>query len=147
MRKGISPLVATVLLIAITMAVAAVLANWVQTYTEEALPQSNCIGGQVGVISGEYPYYDDVNNKIVAVVEAKFVELSDFGFVILMWDDTVRTYDSSTVITLQPGTIGTITASTTGTSYPALVYGDVRNIQITTSCPDVKSGWYELQTP
>ena len=44
MRKGISPLVASVLLIAITIAIAAVLANWVSTYTEETLPTTSCIG-------------------------------------------------------------------------------------------------------
>jgi len=142
MRKGISPLIATVLLIAITMAVAAVLANWVQTYTETALPTTNCIGGQVGVISSEYPYWDSTNTRIVAVVEAKFVELSDFKFVVLMNDDTVNTYDA-TIITLQPGTIGTIKTTTADTS--TLVPTDVRTVKILTSCPDVKSGWYTLQ--
>ncbi|MEM5773140.1 MAG: archaellin/type IV pilin N-terminal domain-containing protein [Candidatus Aenigmatarchaeota archaeon] len=39
--KGISPLVASVLLIAITMSVAGILAFWVSSYTTQTLPKIN----------------------------------------------------------------------------------------------------------
>lgn len=39
--KGISPLVASVLLIAITMSIAGILAFWVSSYTTQTLPQMN----------------------------------------------------------------------------------------------------------
>jgi flagellin-like protein len=39
--KGISPLVASVLLIAITMSIAGILAYWVSTYTTSTLPSLN----------------------------------------------------------------------------------------------------------
>lgn len=39
--KGISPLVASVLLIAITMSIAGILAFWVSSYTSSALPKMN----------------------------------------------------------------------------------------------------------
>lgn len=39
--KGISPLVATVLLIAITMSIAGILAFWVSSYTAQTLPPIN----------------------------------------------------------------------------------------------------------
>jgi len=39
--KGISPLVASVLLIAITMSVAGILAFWVSSYTSQTLPKTN----------------------------------------------------------------------------------------------------------
>lgn len=39
--KGISPLVASVLLIAITMSVAGILAFWVSSYTTQTLPKTN----------------------------------------------------------------------------------------------------------
>ncbi|MEM5766049.1 MAG: archaellin/type IV pilin N-terminal domain-containing protein [Candidatus Aenigmatarchaeota archaeon] len=39
--KGISPLVATVLLIAITMSVAGILAFWVSSFTSQTLPKYN----------------------------------------------------------------------------------------------------------
>jgi flagellin-like protein len=39
--KGISPLVASVLLIAITMSVAGILAFWVSSYTSQTLPKVN----------------------------------------------------------------------------------------------------------
>ncbi|MEM5854318.1 MAG: archaellin/type IV pilin N-terminal domain-containing protein [Candidatus Aenigmatarchaeota archaeon] len=41
MMKGISPLVASVLLIAITMSVAGILAFWVSSYTGQTLPKVN----------------------------------------------------------------------------------------------------------
>lgn len=40
-RKGISPLVASVLLIAITMSIAGMLAYWASTYVSTALPGKN----------------------------------------------------------------------------------------------------------
>jgi len=41
MQKGLSPLVATVLLVAITMTIAAVLAYWASTFTKGSLPPEN----------------------------------------------------------------------------------------------------------
>ncbi len=140
MRKGISPLVASVLLIAITMAIAAVLASWVSTYTEEALPTTSCIGGDIGIISAEYPKWTS-DNTILAVVEARYVTLNDFSFVVLMDDDTVETVDDVNNLELAPGTIGTIETANLGVGYN----DSVRSVQILTNCPDVKSGWYSLK--
>jgi flagellin-like protein len=41
MRKGISPLVATVLLIAATMSIAGILAYWASNFAKSALPEAN----------------------------------------------------------------------------------------------------------
>src|SRR3989338_4186507 len=47
-KKGVSPLIATVLLIAVTMAIAGVMATWATTFTagkvEEANIGADCIG-------------------------------------------------------------------------------------------------------
>ena len=140
MRKGISPLVASVLLIAITIAIAAILANWVSTYTEEALPTTSCIGGDIAVISAEYPKWT-ASNTILAVVEAKHVKLSDFKIVVLLDDDSVKTYDDKTGLSLDAGTIGTIETENLDSGYN----DTIKSVYILTSCADIKSSLYSLK--
>ncbi|MDD5416782.1 MAG: hypothetical protein PHU12_02285 [Candidatus Aenigmarchaeota archaeon] len=132
MAKGISPLVATVLLIAITMAIAAILANWATTYTENALPSTSCVGGTVRFVSSDYPKWE--NSRIVAVIEARYVTLNKFKFAVLMNDDTVNTYNDVNNLELEPGTIGTIKTDTLSISE-----SNVKAVQILTSCSDVKT--------
>ncbi|MGC8993419.1 MAG: archaellin/type IV pilin N-terminal domain-containing protein [Candidatus Aenigmatarchaeota archaeon] len=59
--KGISPLVATVLLIAITMTLAGVIALWGSSFVRTSLPTENqtqtvqaCTGGSIKLISSSY---------------------------------------------------------------------------------------------
>ncbi len=60
-RRGVSPLIAAVLLIAFTMAVAAILTAWVTTFTQEqtsqlgnqSSEQIDCSFGQISVFSSE----------------------------------------------------------------------------------------------
>ncbi len=61
MSKGISPLVATVLLIAVTMALAGVVALWGSSFVRTGLPGENkteelqaCAGGSIKLISSSY---------------------------------------------------------------------------------------------
>jgi len=140
MRKGISPLVASVLLIAITIAIAGILASWVSSYTQEALPTTACIGGQVGVVSSDYPYWD--GSEVIAVVEATNVPLSDFKIVVLMNDDSVYTFEDNEGLSLEAGGIGKI--MTDGASDLIDNVDNVWAVQIATNCPEVKSGWYDL---
>jgi len=140
MKKGISPLVASVLLIAITIAIAGILASWVSSYTEEALPTTSCIGGDIAVVSADYPYWDGTG--IVAVVEATSVRLTDIKFAILMVDDKVHTIEDTEGLVLEPGAIGTIKTGDISTLIPD--EDEIWAVQITTNCPNVKSGWYNL---
>ena len=133
MKKGISPLVASVLLIAITIAIAAILANWVSTYTEEALPQTSCVGGSISFVSADYPKWTG-SSTVLAVVEARYVALHSFKFAVLMNDDSVNTYEDFNELSLDAGTIGTIEATPIG-----IVKDDIKAVQILTSCPDVKT--------
>ena len=133
MKKGISPLVASVLLIAITIAIAAILANWVSTYTEEALPQTSCVGGSISFVSADYPKWT-TGNTVLAVVEARYVALHSFKFAVLMNNDSVLTYEDDNELSLDAGTIGTIEATPVG-----IVKDDIKAVQILTSCPDVKT--------
>jgi flagellin-like protein len=61
MLKGISPLVATVLLIAITMTLAGIVAFWGSSFVRTSLPSENqtqtlqaCTGGSIKLISSSY---------------------------------------------------------------------------------------------
>lgn len=71
-RKGVSPLIAAVLLIAFTMAVAAILTAWVTTFTQEQTDalgnkseeQIDCSFGQISIFSS-----DDNVNWVNASVE------------------------------------------------------------------------------
>jgi flagellin-like protein len=61
MQKGISPLVATVLLIAITMTLAGIVAFWGSSFVRTGLPTENqtqilqaCSGGSIKLISSSY---------------------------------------------------------------------------------------------
>ena len=96
-------------------------------------------------VSADYPYWDATNQEIVAVVEATSVPLTDFRFAVLMIDDEVVTYDALDLdgdeVYIEAGGIDTIRADV-GED----IYDDVWAVQILTSCPDVKSGWYELVT-
>jgi flagellin-like protein len=61
MQKGISPLVATVLLIAITMTLAGIVAFWGSSFVRTSLPTENqtqtlqaCSGGSIKLVSSSY---------------------------------------------------------------------------------------------
>lgn len=134
MKKGISPLVASVLLIAITIAIAAILANWVSTYTEEALPETSCVGGSISFVSADYPKWTD-GNTILAVVEARYVSLHSFKFAVLLNDDSVTIYEDLNELSLEAGTIGTIETIV----FDPAVENTISSVQIFTSCSDVKT--------
>jgi len=77
--KGISPIIASVLLIAITMSIAVVLAAYVTSYTREATTSipSACIGGALFFVSGS-PVLNTTDCKITASIEGQFVSLNNF---------------------------------------------------------------------
>jgi len=80
MLKGISPLVATVLLIAITMTLAGIVAFWGSSFVRTTLPTENqtqtmqaCVGGSIKLISQSYnsttnvlslTFYNDGTQKL-----------------------------------------------------------------------------------
>ena len=135
--KGISPLVASVLLIAITMAVAAILANYVSTLTTETLGNlPTCIGGSVNFASADYPKWDDSTSSIVAVVEAQSVSLGRFKFAVTLSNDTVATFDDTRGQAIPAGAIGDIR---TQNSLP-FAETDVRTVTVLTNCSNVKAG-------
>lgn len=141
MKKGISPLVASVLLIAITMAVAAILANWATTTTTQTLQASRvtCIGGNINYISADYPKID--SSRIKAVVEGQYIPLGDFKVEVIYNNDTLRTYDIVDEPTggLAAGSATTLTSEVVGSS------SDIKQVRITTNCSNVQTAWTALR--
>jgi flagellin-like protein len=132
--KGISPIIASVLLIAITMSIAVVLAAYVTSYTRQATASipSACIGGAL-FISGNPKC---TSGTLKVTVEGQFVKLSTFT--IDVRDATTKAFIKSVVASgnaLAPGDIGELTA-TLGTDCTTS-----NEIRVSTDCFNVKTDW------
>lgn len=137
--KGISPLIASVLLIAITMALAAILATFVSNYTRQQLSSlPSCVGGTLLFSTADYPKLN--GNSVVSVVEAGNVELKDFTIEATDSNDFV-TRQNVTGVTIPAGGSGTVSADFTGSG---LVVGNKVRI-IAVNCPSVKTDWTSLK--
>jgi flagellin-like protein len=140
--KGVSPLVASVLLIVITMGVAAVLATFVSSYTRQTLETTlpTCIGGDIVYVSANYPKWDDSTKKIIAVIEAQNVPLGDFKFDVILNNDTAFSLTDVQGLSLAPGATGTIIS-------PSLTVSktDIKQVRISTNCSNVKTEWATLR--
>lgn len=139
--KGISPLIASVLLIAITMTLAAILASFVSTYTQSQLgAMPSCVGGTIRFATAAYP---DLNasNYIIAVIEVGGVDLNDFDIEVIDTDGNVVRHDASPTTTISAGRSGRIEADFSADNVAA---GDDTRV-IAGNCPDVKTGWVDLK--
>lgn len=73
-RKGVSPLIAAVLLIAFTMAIAAILTAWIASFTQEQRDNSKVFEKKISCaysnieIDDEYSKFDKVNNIFYAFI-------------------------------------------------------------------------------
>jgi flagellin-like protein len=137
--KGISPLIASVLLIAITMTLAAILATFVSNYTRQQLSSlPSCVGGTLTFVR-DYPKLNV--DTMVAAVESENVQLEDFTVEGINAAGTV-TRVSVTGVTIPAGSSGTISADFSGAG---LVVGDKVRI-IAVNCPSVKTDWMSLKS-
>ena len=137
--KGLSPLVATALLIAITISVAIVLANFVSQYTTQTLSTlPTCVGGSINFATPAYPKWD--SGSIVALVEAQFTDLGNFKVEVLKTDDTVVRFDNTNVLSLPAGSTGRIDSGATN-----LQQIDVKQVRILTNCSNVRTEWAALR--
>ncbi|NIM47261.1 MAG: type IV pilin [Candidatus Aenigmarchaeota archaeon] len=136
--KGISPIIASVLLIAITMSIAVVLAAYVTTYTREATEAipSACIGGAL-FFTETSPTYDSGTCEITAGIEAQFVDLN--GFVVQTDRGGVISNQPTTGVTeLDAGDAGTVYADLGISPCPT----DVDYVRVTTAnCFNVRTAW------
>jgi len=137
--KGISPLIASVLLIAITMTLAAILATFVSNYTRQqlsALP--SCVGGTLVFATNDYPKIS--GTTITAVVEAENVNLAGF---------TIEAINSTGQVASNDGGSSTINAGSAGTvsaiGFTGYAAGDKARV-IAKNCPTVKTDWVTLKS-
>jgi flagellin-like protein len=141
MTKGISPLVASVLLIAITMAIAAILANYVSGLTRQTLGGlPTCIGGSVNYISSAYPQWDYGNSRVIGIVEAQSVPLGGFKFEILLTNSTIINSADTQGLSLAPGSSGTVISSTL-----PLTRAEISQVRITTNCSNARTDFDSLK--
>jgi flagellin-like protein len=134
--KGISPIIASVLLIAITMSIAVVLAAYVTSYTREAtqnLPTA-CVGGALYFVTGS-PQLSTTDCKITASVESQFVELSSFKIDVNRNGVITSGLSTTGASSLAPGDSGTVFATL---STPCT---DVSYVRVSTNCYNVKTDW------
>jgi len=138
--KGISPLIASVLLIAITMTLAAILASFVSTYTQQQLATlPTCVGGIITFATADYPKLD--TGHIVAVIDIGSVDLSDFKIESINSTGDVNTKTATGATLLNAGESGTIRADFSGLGVAA---GDDTRV-VAGNCPDVKTSWVPLK--
>jgi len=116
-RKGISPLIAAILLIAFTLAVATFLSTWSTQFTKERTEEFSKVGKELSSqcqyanLQIETAIYDEVDDKIVAVVwNMGKTDLSNFQFLIYYSDVNISTLSpTDSNITLSTGDFHTFT--------------------------------------
>ena len=140
--KGVSPLIASVLLIAITMTLAAILASFVSNYTREQLSSlPSCVGGTLVYSSADYPKWVTASNAVIAVVEAENVDLEDFTFEVLLTNDTLINSDDTVGTPISAGSAGTVRSGNLGVSQ-----SEVSTVRIVAgNCAGVKTDWSALR--
>jgi flagellin-like protein len=138
--KGVSPLIASVLLIAITMTLAAILASFVSSYTQQQLSSlPACVGGTITFATADYPSYQA--GEIVAVIDVGSVDLSGFIIESINSTEHVNSITATGSTSISAGSSGTIRGDFSGLG---AAVGD-RTRVVAGNCPDVKTGWINLK--
>lgn len=137
MRKGISPLVAAVLLIAATMGIATILTYWASTFIKSSLPEvanqsySPCLYADFNIYSCSYTNSTPTKGNVTLILKNVMdVELRNLTATVFYPGGNIKTYN------LQPDNI------LPKNIYKAFTIVDVdlpySKIVITTHCPYVE---------
>ncbi|MBN2202621.1 MAG: type IV pilin [Candidatus Aenigmarchaeota archaeon] len=138
--KGVSPLIASVLLIAITMTLAAILASFVSSYTQQSLSElESCVGGTITFTTADYPQLS--GSMIVAIIDVSSVDMSGFKIEAINSTGDVNTVTATGATSISAGSSGTIRADFSGTG--VIVGNRVR--VVAGNCPDVRTTWVNLK--
>ena len=151
MKKGISPLIAVVLLIAGTFTVAAILVKWGETRVrgevtkfEAKAKEFECFYGAISLISDDYPKV--VSDRIIAVIEVAGVPLGDFTFEVLYNDtgiEKVKVLKDTENLALSPGRVGTIISE--NLTENGINSEDILKVRIGSNCSEVKTEWLQVK--
>ena len=134
MLKGISPLVAVVLLVAVVMSIAGILAFWATQFTRQRIEQferetqeAECQFADFDVFKCSY---DSNTSKITLILQnIRRVDLENLtAFVI---------YQNDSIIPEEGYSLGKLEANRIKTFNLENVSSDYREILITTHCPEV----------
>lgn len=131
LMKGISPIVAAVLLIAITMTVSGVLAYWSSTFVSTSLPTENVTTAQCRVAQFEFlncRYNSTAQAIVFSLNNVRTVDLPNLTAFVEYSNGTVASGVSLSQ-SLPSGTIRSYSVSG--------VTSDFSNLIIKTSCPDL----------
>ena len=132
-RKGISPLIAAVLLIAFTMAVAGILTAWVTTFTQDTADQVGEDGEQtVSCSFGGLSIYEAVHGEdlMVSVANTGTVDFEEVNVAAFLEDGSTEqsTIDGG----ISSGSVESINIEDVGSE------DEVDSVRATsTECPDV----------
>ena len=134
-RKGISPLIAAVLLIAFTMSVAAMLTAWVTTFTEERTSSVSNRSEQVfqcsygGLSIYDAIYHSDSNETDITVANTGTFDFKNVT--VHVFDDGGSVINKGYIDTLSTADVKTISIDTDVETKPARVRAISKN------CPKV----------
>ncbi|MBU3957926.1 MAG: hypothetical protein KKB25_02540 [Nanoarchaeota archaeon] len=144
LRKAISPLIATVLLISFTFTIAAILAGWGQNIVTQSAGKSEKIQQQFTACNGGVIQFVDTGlqnpmldgNRIKAQIKVDGVPLGNFTFVVFLSGlETVYLSDSSgTSLAPGPRNIGTVVSQPTD-----ITRENISSVMITSNCSDAKT--------
>lgn len=133
-------MIASVLLIAITMTLAAILASFVSTYTQSQLTaMPSCVGGTIRFATADYPR-NTSTSVIAAVIEVGGVQLKDFYIEVINNTGSVLRSGKITK-TINAGQTERIEGTFSDTNFAP---GDNTRV-MSDNCPDVKTGWVALK--
>ena len=151
MKKGISPLIAVVLLIAASVTVAAILASWAKSYSlgqigqfEKKTGEFECGAGVISFISDEYPKL--VNDQIVAIIEVAGVPLGNFSFEVIYEDkgiENVAVLKDIRGVSIKPGRVDVIVSE--NLTDKGLNPSSIKKVRILSNCSEVKTEWRSLK--
>jgi flagellin-like protein len=151
-KRGLSPLIAAVLLVAFTVAIAAFLATWSKSYTEtqalavekETVAKLACGKAGLRIKACAFVKVPNENNYTVRLLarNAGSLKLGNLKVVIFYPDDTVKTLNFDPDLTLAPGDYKTIkTVDKVNDTAISLLYletGDCLEVRDKTETCEVK---------
>lgn len=123
--KGISPLIAAVLLIAFTMTIAGILATWANSFTRDRLATSSTEGQCLGAIDVTSLSFDSTNITATVRNVGDIVNLTDMRVIV---EYTDKTKNKEYILSnygfpnpLNPSATGFLSVNTTDTTKPLSV--------------------------
>jgi flagellin-like protein len=139
--RGISPLIASILLIALTVSIAAILANWATSMTQQTLSSvSRCPGARLEYTTTEYPKWNSADGTIVAVLSSIGATMGQFKFEVLLTNDTVLTLPDKTGLVLSSGATGTAISDAVG-----VTKDKIKSVRVSGNCTGVATTWESLR--